>query len=367
MLVVAAVSLCAAVVLPVLLAEMMVPGRGGAGVLEGTVWVANERSDSITGIDAGTHEVVTVLRGIATPHNVQVAPDGRALWATSGKGLVAAIDTDTQTVEEAVFTGESPAHVIVTPDGARALATNMGDDTLSVLDAKHPQLLHTRTTGPMPHGLRPSPDGRLALVADLEGTTVGLHDTATGRRLDTIEVGRSPVQVAYSHDGRHGYVSLNEDDAVVKIDLAGRRVVGRAKVAPGPVQVYLTPDGQTLAVASQGTTAEPGDSLTLLDTASLRVKAVLTTGQGAHGVVIDPSGRQAFVTNVWDGTVSVVDLTTRTVVDHVEVGGAPNGISFSTVRQEHAHGAANGGSPLVATLALGGRTDGGGSTTGHQH
>ena len=75
-----------------------------------------------------------------------------------------------------------------------------------------------------------------------------------------------------------------------------------------------------LLVASQGTKAGPGDSVSFVATAPMSVTAVVSTGSGAHGVVVDPSGRQAYVTNVWDGTVAVVDIPTRTVVDRIEVG-----------------------------------------------
>ena len=55
------------------------------------------------------------------------------------------------------------------------------------------------------------------------------------------------------------------------------------------------------------------------------------TGQGAHGVVVDPSGRQAYVTNLYDNDVAVLDLDELRVVGRIPVGDKPNGISFSTV------------------------------------
>lgn len=72
------------------------------------------------------------------------------------------------------------------------------------------------------------------------------------------------------------------------------------------------------------------------------------------------------MTDVWAGDVAVVDLGTRTVVDRIAVGGQPNGIGFSPLRQPHARGAVNMRSPRVTTVELGGRTDGGGSG-GHHH
>ena len=53
----------------------------------------------------------------------------------------------------------------------------------------------------------------------------------------------------------------------------------------------------------------------------------METGPGAHGVVVDGAGRYAFVTNIYDNTVSVLDARSAKVVATVPVGRAPNGIS----------------------------------------
>lgn len=61
----------------------------------------------------------------------------------------------------------------------------------------------------------------------------------------------------------------------------------------------------------------------------MTVRASLDTGTGPHGVVIDPTGVRAWVTNTYDNTVSVVDLTALSVSPALPVGQGPSGISFS--------------------------------------
>ena len=73
------VAVLAAIALPAIVAAALVEDRAGFGVVDGTIWVANEGADSLTAVDAKSHEVVTVIRGIAGPHNVQVSPDGRTV------------------------------------------------------------------------------------------------------------------------------------------------------------------------------------------------------------------------------------------------------------------------------------------------
>ena len=48
-------------------------------------------------------------------------------------------------------------------------------------------------------------------------------------------------------------------------------------------------------------------------------------------MVIDPSGRYAYITNIYENTVSVIDIEQKTVIATIPSGAAPNGISFSAL------------------------------------
>jgi YVTN family beta-propeller protein len=66
----------------------------------------------------------------------------------------------------------------------------------------------------------------------------------------------------------------------------------------------------------------------VIDVAEGAVVATVVTGKGAHGVVVSPDGRRAFVTNIRDSTVSAIDTATRAVVASYPVGAGPNGITY---------------------------------------
>ncbi|NOH04990.1 MAG: hypothetical protein HND47_24950 [Chloroflexi bacterium] len=55
----------------------------------------------------------------------------------------------------------------------------------------------------------------------------------------------------------------------------------------------------------------------------------LKQGRAHYGVVIDPSSQYAYISNIYEDTVSVIDLEKMAVVATVPTGMAPNGISFS--------------------------------------
>ncbi len=303
------------------------------GMVAGSVWVANEDGASLSLIDAGTNKVVTSVEGVEGPHNVQVSPDSRSVWAVSGHDSMAVmLDAGTLAMHGAVRTGAAPAHVIVTPDGKTIYTTNGADGTATAIDAATMKPRSTIPVGAGPHGLRPSPDGRWVYVANVSGNTLSVIDTATNRNVADIEVGRAPAQVAFSPDGRFVYASVNAEDAVVKVDVETREVVGRVSVGDGPIQTYVSPDNRYVLAANQGTKERPGTTVSVIDTTTFTVARTVETGQGAHGVVVDPSSRHAYVTNLYGNDVAVLDLNELRVVGRIPVGDKPNGISFSTVR-----------------------------------
>lgn len=298
---------------------------GGTTAVTGAVWVANEGSSSLSVIDAGSNEVVATLTGIASPHNVH-AGDGETIWATSGSGDALLLETHYD-LHWRGRVGRHPAHVVHVPGGDVFVSDESGD-AVTVFSGP----ARTRTTIPVgdaPHGLRPSPDGRHVLVANRGSGTVSLIDVGRRRSVVTIPVGREPVQVAFAPDGRTAYVTLRGENAVAAVDLDRRRVTGRARVGRGPIQLAVTGDGRMLVVANQGTASRPGRTVSLVATTGFREVARIVAGAGPHGVALDPSGRRAYVTNTFAGTVSVLDLERRLEVAEIRTGRAPNGITFS--------------------------------------
>jgi YVTN family beta-propeller protein len=300
--------------------------------LAGTIWVANEEGNSLSAIDAATNRVVATLAGIPGPHNLQVSPDGNTVWAVSGhEALAVAVDSQSYALLGIAPVGKSPAHVVVSPDGMTAYVSNSGDSTVTALDTAAFTVKATIPVGEFPHGLRPSPDGQQVAVANLRSNTVSLIDTATLTVDATVEVGVAPAQVAFAPDGTTLYVTLNGEDAIAVVDLETKSVASKVAVGGGPVQIYVTPDASAILVANQGTEEAPGTTLSIIDAVTLSEVATVETGQGAHGVVVEPSSRYAYVTNLYGDNLAVVDLAVRQVVVTVPTGASPNGVSFSSV------------------------------------
>lgn len=321
----------------------------------GFVYTADERGNSITVIDLSTGQAKDIAMPI-TPHNVQVSRDGRLLLAVGpvaaltgnqpqmkmnddGKmkrGRLLILDAGTIAVDSAgdIEIGRHPAHVIIDAQGKLAYATNSEDNNVMVIDVAQKKVVGEIKTGKFPHGLRMSPDGREIYVANVNDNSISVIDITQSKEVTRIPVGKAPVQVGFTPDGRRAYVALRDENSVAVIDTAQRKQIGTVAVGRNPIQVFATPDGRFIYVANQGTETNPDNTVSVIETTNNNsVVATIETGKGAHGVVVSDDGRRAFITNIEDDTVSVIDTATQKVINNLKVGKGPNGITFRSANR----------------------------------
>lgn len=320
-------------------------GAASSQATTGTVYTADEKGGTVSVIDLASNRVESVPVPIM-PHNVQISSDGRWLYAVgmgmaeSGMGGMSGHEKaggrlvvfDSLNVASGpvaqIAIGPHPAHVVTSIDGKLAFVTDSEENVLQVIDLSGKRIVRTIPTGAYPHGLRASPDGQELYVANVKNESVSVIDTATLTETARVKVGKRPVQVGFTPDGNKVFVSLNGENKVAVLDRRTRQVLGKLQVKRNPVQVYVTPDAKLLYVANQGTEKSPDNTASVIDVAANRVVATVTTGKGAHGVVVSGDGRLVFVTNIADGTVSAIDTSTNKVVRTFKVGAGPNGITF---------------------------------------
>ncbi len=76
-------------------------------------------------------------------------------------------------------------------------------------------------------------------------------------------------------------------------------------------------------------TCEAREEILVIDTQNFVVKDSIYTQQaGSHMVVVNASDSKAYVTNFWIGTVSVIDLTAKKVIEQIRVGRTVEGIDL---------------------------------------
>jgi YVTN family beta-propeller protein len=126
-------------------------------------------------------------------------------------------------------------------------------------------------------------------------------------------------------------------------------VIRSIPVGPDPVGVAVSPDGGTVCVVNR-----LGNSVTLLDTATVQLVSTIAVDIEPTGIAISPDGRRAFVANRGSNTVSVIDLVSGLFLQTVPVGLGPVGIAISPdgKRAYVTHSAENSIGELGGPMAL---------------
>jgi DNA-binding beta-propeller fold protein YncE len=138
--------------------------------------------------------------------------------------------------------------------------------------------------------------------------------------IDTIELGKGRLPDQLGLDaGADALFVLSSTSEMVVIDTRSRKVTGRIRVG------YRDDDGHQQAALALAVDPRAGTVIVgstgrswVIETKSLHVKTVDTDGGGP--MTVDPTTGHGFIPREGEGTVTVVDTTTGTVVKTISVG-----------------------------------------------
>ncbi|WP_448975274.1 YncE family protein [Mesobacillus sp. LC4] len=307
-------------------------------ILDRYFFTANE-GGTISKVSVKDNKVAETIQADGVVHNIQLSPDGKVVAVTlipgsghghgdhgeGSPGRVLFYDALTSELLKEVVVGNHPAHVVYSGDGKYVLATNNEDDNVSVIDAATYEVVKTIPTGNGPHGFRISADSKFAYIANMGEDTVSAINLKTFNE-ERIKIGNTPVTTGVTKDGETLVVTLFSENSLAIVDLETKQV-DKVGVGTGPAQVYIGPDSKYAYVANQGTEESPSNSMTIVDLETKKVVDEIQTGNGAHGVTVSEDGKLAYVTNMFDNTVSIIDLESKKV-ETIGVGEIPNGITI---------------------------------------
>ena len=241
---------------------------------------------------------------------------------------------------------QAPCHPMataleVTGDGSRAYVTRQDVNLVYVLDPVAGTMIDTVTidSGTAPAAASAaaalSPDGATLYVANLATDSVSVITTANNELVDTVDVSvqnmrTRPRAVAVTPDSSMVFVGNSGNNTVSVIRAADRTVIKSIDVGNSPAGIAVSPNG-TRAYVSNGN----GGSVSVIDVASLSANGTILVGTSPRGIAFLPSGASAFVTNILGsgtgpGTVSVIDVASGAVSgDAIQVGGAPVAVAIT--------------------------------------
>jgi YVTN family beta-propeller protein len=212
------------------------------------------------------------------------------------------------------------------------LVVNKSGNTVTLVDPSTGKALADVATGEGPHEVAVSPDGRMALVSNYgsaahPGNSLTLIDIEHAVPSATIQLGEwhRPHGLAWLPDGRHVVVTAEQERAVLIIDVSEGKVAGSIRTgASVSHMVVLSADGR------RGYVSNIGDgSVSVLDLEAGRLLTTVVTGAGAEGLALTPDGRQLWVSNREAGTVTVLDARSLETLATIDVPCFPTRVVIS--------------------------------------
>ncbi|GAA4862578.1 hypothetical protein GCM10023332_13300 [Luteimonas vadosa] len=250
------------------------------------LWVGNKAADTVWRLDLRDGRRLRSVPSDPGPHEIAVAPDGRAALVTS-------------------YGRAQPGHTLAVLDlgkGERAAGIDLGE--------------HRR-----PHGVAYLPDGRRAVVTTEDSGSLLVVDVQARRIERVIDIGGGTGHmVALSRDGRIAYVTKIAAGTISRIDLHAGTKTAERPAGAGAEGVAVAPDGAVWV----GNRAD--DTVTVHDPDTLAVRRTLASTGFPIRVVFTHDGRHALVTNARSATLSVFDAASAELVSTVDL--APVGVRY---------------------------------------
>jgi YVTN family beta-propeller protein len=237
--------------------------------------------------------------GVSNFQPAETPSDALLILSKTDQAL-AIVDPSTLKVLARVPVGNDPHEVIASTDGKTAYVSNYGSgayNTLAAVDLVAQKALPPIDLGALrgPHGLT-FVGGKVWFTAEA-AKAIGSYDPAT-QKVDWIfGTGQNRTHMIYVWPDLKRIVTTNVSSATVSmIEKAAPGGPGRGG-APPPGRGPGGPNGR-------GPQGPPGGDWT---------QTVIPVGAGSEGFDVSPDGKEIWVANAGDGTVSIIDVATKAV------------------------------------------------------
>lgn len=195
------------------------------------------------------------------------------------------------------------------------LVVNKGDDTLARVDFERGETVATvPLSGRSGHEVAVTPSGREAIVPiysdapvgvpGTEGRTIDVVDVTLMTAVRTVDLGVAARPHCPVFAGRWLYVTAESRNSVLELDPVTLKVA--ATIDTGAHQSHML---AISADATVGCTAnvEPG-SVSILELATRTLRAVVPVAAKINRIALSPDGRTAYTADQNDARIAVIDV-----------------------------------------------------------
>ncbi|HKO96292.1 MAG TPA: cytochrome D1 domain-containing protein [Pyrinomonadaceae bacterium] len=219
---------------------------------------------------------------------------------------------------------------VLSRDGERLFVTLPLINQVAVIETRSWKVLTYIDTGIKPKDLALQPDQHYLWVANdgdkPEEGGVTVIDTATLKVAAQIATGAGPHELVISTDNRFAFVSNKASSTVSVVDVRKLAKTGDVKLSSQPGSMALSELSKAIYVGG-----ESDGAITVIDAQSQKILARMKAKPGLRSIRITPDGRYGFGINTKENTLNIFDAASNRMLHEVEVGKAPDQITFSSI------------------------------------
>jgi YVTN family beta-propeller protein len=234
----------------------------------------------------------------------QAIPPAALLALSKQDHTLAIVDPASLRVLASIPVGDDPHEVVASADGRTAYVSNYGFGrfhTLTVIDLAAKKQKAVIDLGALrgPHGLD-FEEGKVWFTAEA-AKAIGSYDPATEKIDWIMGTGQNRTHMIYVFPDAKRIVTTNVNAATVSIL---EKTEGSGGMPPGPPPGTDSPSGPPPGMPQGPPPGPPGGDWN---------ETVIPVGRGSEGFDISPDGKEAWVANAGDGTISVIDVAAKKV------------------------------------------------------
>ena len=265
------------------------------------IYVANAGSGDVSVIDGATDRVVKTLPGEQHPYAIAFnSALHRAYVTNTYSNKVTMVDTATNGVEQLPV--GSKDYVETDARRKRAFFISYEDPTLTMLDATN--TVHHEDLGlSHPWGLAVDEQRGIVYVTEIGKDTLLAYHEENGK-MDKVPTGAMPDAVAVDEAANRIYVTNYVGDSVTIVDGATMKPVATVPAGHHPQAVAV--DGRRHRIFVANTHS---NNATVIDGATNRALATIPAGTNPYAIAIDPDSGDAYVANYGPQPATKLDLS----------------------------------------------------------
>ena len=278
-------------------------------------FVTNQNDDTLSFIDLNSGSEIKRLSIPGKPAGISVSQSGAVYTVSPDSKTVRRLEAATgKLVAETKLDG-GPIGATHDSGRGRLFISDWYNARIWVLDDQTLELQVTLETGAAPAGLALSDDGRFIASADKDADQVSIFDAETLQLLKTAQVGTRPFGLRFAPDGRLFVGNVGTNDVTVLEPETGATLA--------TISVGERPYGVAFAKGHAFVTNQYEGTVSVIKLATLEHKTKVVVGEYPEGIDDFQNGARIVVANWFDNTVTIIDAMTFYVLGEVETGDGP--------------------------------------------